>query len=736
MKIKELTEVTAIAQYLARIGAEARSLNTAVVKMSVGKYWEDVAIIKFSRSGEIDCYDERYKPTDVEKQAIMKEILDRGIEWPNIKPIQNIINAPSMIKDANQKNLFEFRNSDNQIIMVQVRKDKADGDKYYVPWTYWDDDEWRCCEPDGPLPLYNAERIKENSTVFIHEGAKAAKYVQWMVDGETQEARQALAEHPWGNELIGAAHVGWVGGALNPRRTDWSILRKSGVKRAYIIADNDRPGKSAVAKISNELYCLTFALFFTDEFPISFDMADKFPEKMFSNGEGERVYIGSTFRSHLAPATWATNKLIVGKGRPSFYLREHFKNMWSYIEDADLFICNEMPDIIRPAVILNKVLAPYSDVDDTCKLIVKSQQERTVKLCYRPDSTDLLIVSKDNVSINTYVKPDIKTKKGNYQPFIDFINYMFINKDERDEIYRWIATLVAKPEVRMGYGILLVSEKQGIGKTTLGSRILAPLVGWNNVSFPREADIKSEFNGWLANKRLAIVNEIYSGHSWRAYHSLKTAITDRDVSVNVKYQRQYEIENWCHVFACSNSRRAMKMENDDRRWFYPELTECIWPKEKFTELNAWIDNGGITYIKYWAENYGKYIMANERAPITYMKMELIEGSRSEAQAEAAALAEALNDYEKPAGLTMSEIIRFVRSSCQWKIFDQDYELRKSMKDYNCYTWSERIKIGGRLQYIIVNQKIYENAIKMERLDAISYIRQNIVRPDEILQTNM
>ena len=36
----------------------------------------------------------------------------------------------------------------------------------------------------------------------------------------------------------------------------------------------------------------------------------------------------------------------------------------------------------------------------------------------------------------------------------------------------------------MLYGLLLVSETQGVGKTTLGERILAPLVGWHNVSVP------------------------------------------------------------------------------------------------------------------------------------------------------------------------------------------------------------------------------------------------------------
>jgi hypothetical protein len=83
-------------------------------------------------------------------------------------------------------------------------------------------------------------------------------------------------------------------------------------------------------------------------------------------------------------------------------------------------------------------------------------------------------------------------------------------------VLKWCATLIARPSIRMGYGLLLISEQQGIGKTTLGAHILAPLVGLHNTSFPGENDITSAFNEWVAHKRLAVISEIYSGSSWRA----------------------------------------------------------------------------------------------------------------------------------------------------------------------------------------------------------------------------
>ena len=171
-----------------------------------------------------------------------------------------------------------------------------------------------------------------------------------------------------------------------------------------------------------------------------------------------------------------------------------------------------------------------------------------------------MVTDRSTSAINLHIPSQIKPKAGDATPFIEFMEYMFLQDAECLEVMRWCATLIAKPKVRMEYGLLLVSESQGIGKTTLGSDILAKLVGDHNVSYPSEKTIvQSEFTEWVAQKRLVVVNEIYSGNSWKAYNQLKTYITDKAVNVNVKYQRPYTIDNWIHIIAMSNSLRALRM---------------------------------------------------------------------------------------------------------------------------------------------------------------------------------
>jgi len=301
-------------------------------------------------------------------------------------------------------------------------------------------------------------------------------------------------------------------------------------------------------------------------------------------------------------------------------LRQHFKEMWAYIEEADLWVCTEMPEIVRTEPVVNKVFSAFSHTSNTTQLLLKAYQGRSTKICYRPDVKGRIVTDRSTSAINLHIPSQIKPASGDAGPWIEFLSYMFPTESERKNVERWCATLIAHPAVRMEYGLLLVSEAQGIGKTTLGSEVLGKLVGDHNVGYPSEKTItEGGFTDWIANKRLIVVNEIYSGHSWKAYNTLKSYITDKDVTVNAKYQRPYIIDNWAHIIACSNSMRALRMEQDDRRWFYPEITEARWQPAKFKEFYNWLQGGGLSIIAGWAKNYGNYVQKGERAPMTERK---------------------------------------------------------------------------------------------------------------------
>ena len=688
--ITSLAEIGAVRAYLQRINAEPRTFRTAVVKQDLGKYWYDKAIIRFSPDGKVTAPTD-YEPTPDEAAKIKLEF--DAVEFPESIVVPADVSIPDFI--AEQKP-FEFRNLNDELVMLQIRKDRGNGEKSYLPYTYWSDKTWRCAEPEGKLPLYNLPAARDHSVIFLHEGAKAAA-----------AAARVEMSHPWYDQLTDAAHLGWIGGALNPGRTDFAALQKLNIKRAYIVVDNDWAGHSVTPAISQQLRCPTFSIEFNNLWPVGFDLADDFPEDLFKSDGKRRYYIGPKFRECLHPATWMTDAVppAPGSKKITYQLREVARQVWAYVEEADMIICREIPSIMHPEPIANKVLAPYSHVRGTSALIIKEQLGRTVNLAYRPDKKELLITSKQSSAINLHVPTDIQSMKGDVTPFKEFLEYLVISPEEREIVKKWVATLIAKPEIRMGWGLLMVSEAQGVGKTTLGEQILAPLVGLSNVSFPSERDILSAFNEWIAQKRLAIIGEIYAGTSWKCYNNLKTAITDKYIAINKKYIPQYVVENWCHVYACSNSLRALKMDEGDRRWYYPYLTDEPWPSTKFVELRQWLELGGLSRIKHWAEGFGEYIAPNEIAPMTLRKRELIDDSVSEAQKEAVGMAATMSKLDFPAVVVLRDVKSWIRQKLGERVYDTDLELKRAMLNVEgCFTLKERLRFDGILQAVILNAK--------------------------------
>ena len=131
MKIKSLTEINAVASYLRRIGAEPRSLRTAVVKESRGDYWEDIAIITINADGSVKAPD-IYAPTEREKAAI--EIDCQSVVWPQIKTLDRLRDLPEEVASADEKDIFIFRNLQEEIVMLQLRMERK-GEKSYIPYT-------------------------------------------------------------------------------------------------------------------------------------------------------------------------------------------------------------------------------------------------------------------------------------------------------------------------------------------------------------------------------------------------------------------------------------------------------------------------------------------------------------------------------------------------------------------------------------------------------------------------
>ena len=614
MSASPLENVSAIKSYLDRIGAQFTSIFRAVVSAKVSGYEKDVAVIRFTRDGTVRA-EGGYPPTPQEAEAI--QVAMAGMDLP--KPLrlagEDKSNLPEAVVNARGEDVFTFRSRTNQIIMYQVRVDLDNGDKKYVPWTYWSDGVWRRAEPDGALPIYGMELAVDASRIFIHEGAKAAKAAQ-EISRDTG--------HPWSEFMSTGVHVGWIGGVHQVARGDWDQLRRASPDDVIIVPDNDAPGARVVPNISRHFTCRTSVVIWDGDWPSRFDLADAMPKKFYKNG----LWIGPNMQDLLHPAEWCTDQFPnpEGRGRPIVVPRDAFLDRWHRIERTKSFCPKDNPIRVLDRENFNAYMKPYSHVSDVAGLFMGVVSTPIEQQTFSPDTNKSIIRVGNRIHLNQYTDMRVKPAAGDTKIFHEFIEYLVPGQVDRDNFMRWIRTLYACPAIRMGYGILALSEQQGVGKSTIGT-ILSHMIGKEQVSFPGDAMIQSDFNGWIVNKRLIVVNEIYAGQNWRTYNSLKSMVTDPEIDANVKHQATYQTANWAHFYCCSNSMEAMRIEDSDRRWFVPKITELLWPKPKYDQLYAWMADGGLNAIANEFVNSSDYEAAGGRAPGSIAKSELVENSR-------------------------------------------------------------------------------------------------------------
>jgi hypothetical protein len=600
-------DVKPLADYVDRVGAEEMNFRRFMIKEYRGNYYVEKTIIRVKDDGDVYCSNKEHAPTADEAAAIKIAVQSAG--WP--RSISATRAAVKAFVRQPGSSYWEFLDARGDVIMIQERSAEI---KVYVPWTLWSDGEWRRMEPDGKLPFWKPAPRARKSRIMIHEGAKAASAAQEIADDKT-------STHPWARDLADYEHWGMIGGALAPHRADYNELLAQKATEVIYFCDNDFPGNSALKEVSRHYGRQMKGVMLDSRWKTSWDVADEMPKRFFGK---TGKYLGPSLRSMTKAATWATEVVPVSgttKGRPTMRVTAAFREEWFHSVSPEVYIHKDWSNTILAREEFNNEVRPFSDADDTARLLKMDAASKSAVIKYSPAARPGIYGSEDGRYVNTHQPSSIKPERGSAAPWLEFLEHLLPEEADRLELMRWVATLVASPEIKIGYGVLLISEVQGVGKSTLGEKILAPLVGEKNVSYPSESDIvDGTFNYWMAHKRLAVVHEIYAGQSSKAYHKLKSLITDKYLSVNKKHQAAYTIENWMHIFACSNSPRAIKLSWDDRRWFVPVVTDNKRSTDYWVGLNRWLtDDGGLGIVRSWADAYPHRVTPGSHAPSSRYK---------------------------------------------------------------------------------------------------------------------
>jgi hypothetical protein len=650
------TRFPALRAYIDRVGAEPVNHRRFLVKEYRDPdqrrgYYTVKATIKIAAEEEggwtVECRDDEFKPKDDELEAIEVELVK--VDWPHSElaswaQVEELLKSglitgtPYVFPSFDRKSVIMVQEC---IIDAKVKDyDKKDPTKKsYKTWALFMADghsqRWLDMEPDGDsLPFWKPPKYRERVKVMIHEGAKAAKFCDDLINSSEPEWVERRKTHPWFEELKSYEHWGASGGAAAIDRSDMEELRRlvrliEGTRVVYS-CDNDKPGRKAVRAFSTAWGERLVMQDWDDRFMAGWDLADPVPEKV-SN---------LPMRTFAQPATWATKLITVtneetGEKKRSYVLTDAFKEDWVHVVTPEVYISVDFPQKSYTQRGIDHRCANFCDGRvKVSSMLHKDGDGLFATIDYYPchDGKRRCTNSKGEKAFNTYYAREWRSydKAPDIGPWLDFMAKVFPNESERAVLTAWAATLVIAG-TKMAYGLLLISDETGMGKTTFAD-ILATLLGTWNVSYPNENQIVGDYNEW-AEKRLAICPEIYQGHSSKAVNKLKNVVTDKTNSINRKYIEPYTTTNSCEFIACSNSLRALKLDNTDRRWFVPEVTKVKYGLRYWTAFNKWL-NEDDGYRKI-ASHLRKYLETHEpvapgtEAPLTKAKKRVMESFRSE-----------------------------------------------------------------------------------------------------------
>lgn len=751
MRYSSIADLPAAQAIRRRTGATTRNMYTMSVEEIVGRYTNDKFVLKLDLKASPPVLDTVINElgdigvvSDLEASTLVAEYLAAVANKEFLQPkkpfaIENAL--PQFADRVEGKSIFTYKDQRGQIVMVETRDDNKDGGRFFLRYTYWEDERWRNQEPTY-LPFYNMDECKKGATAFMHEGAKAAAYCQWLTDRRTPEAQAAYDAHPWALELSGAVHLGYTGGSNRADDADWRSVRGQ-IERLYIAPDNDAKGMSAIKVIAKHVYVRAFHINYpTSVFPSGFDLADPFPPKLF-NDKGR--YIGPSLRSVLQPCTWMTKNKTA--------LREHAVGLWVYAREQDIYVHNDMIMTMLSRNQLNNLMKGLSDVPKTMPFTdVLHQDYRGVidGTCYRPfDGQNQLAKFETindpgkgnllNVYTPSFIKPSTLPKAEimkEIQIWRNFVDYLFVYEKERYGVEQWIATLIAKASVRIPWAPVIASEKEGTGKSTFAMSVAQCVGIQNTVAIDQTLFLNDNFNGHLENKTLGIFHEAESFHGRAMENKLRSLVVDDVIPIRRMRTDSYMADNHLHFMPLSNSLNVINIKSEEesgaRRYAIPEVAETVLPPKRYIELHHWLKNGGYSiisgyYHKHWS---GEYLTTASKPFMSARKAEAQDYWASPLLTMVTSKAEWMVAQSQPVFVDSQELAEsWQKASGKMNgrslMFESPRQIKKAMERVGVSFLPDRIKLKGTLRWVAMNAAAADKVREMGVAGAAAYARQNL-----------
>ncbi|MEO0062264.1 MAG: hypothetical protein RLZZ08_824, partial [Pseudomonadota bacterium] len=155
---------------------------------------------------------------------------------------------------------------------------------------------------------------------------------------------------------------------------------------------------------------------------------------------------------------------------------------------------------------------------------------------------------------------------------------------------------------------------------------------------------------------------------------------------------------------CSNADVPVRLDQDDRRFLVPQVTEGKRHKAEWEVFYLWLAGGGYGIIAAWADAFVQehgHVRAGDEAPSTTRKRHLIEDSHSAEEHAVADLAMALADHAGTAGgqavLVVNDVVEWLASGHQNRF--KPSIIRGWLEKAGLHVSGDRLRAEGRMSYV-------------------------------------
>lgn len=231
----------------------------------------------------------------------------------------------------------------------------------------------------------------------------------------------------------------------------------------------------------------------------------------------------------------------------------------------------------------------------------------------------------------------VEPKKGDIKPFLKLVDHIFTGAEPAAKKWflQWLAYPLQYPGSKMFSAAVLHGRGTGTGKSLIGYTLGA--IYGKNFQEIKQGNLFGSFNDWAENKQFIMGDDISGSNKRQEADILKTFITQKSMTINVKYVPSYTVRDCINYLFTSNHADVFFLEDEDRRFFIHEVTVQPLDRKFYTEYAGQPGQPSWLYDKGGAEAVFEYLLhldlkgfsPTEHAMKTQARERMISGIQSD-----------------------------------------------------------------------------------------------------------